>query len=101
MKTAVWENIRDKLRHVVHVAGEILYGMTAFEWTRNLRQQRGEIERLFVLITFGDIIGLPLLPPYYTLRLFPYVIPVLNCWKRSLLRERDLTDLAGLIEGTG
>ena len=24
----------------------------------------------------------------------PYVVPSLNRWKRSLLRERDLTDLA-------
>ncbi|RLC90108.1 MAG: hypothetical protein DRI37_02250 [Chloroflexi bacterium] len=95
------EKIKQQLRHAAHVAGEVLYGMTAFEWTRNLRQQRGEVERLFVLVTFGDLIGLPFLPPYYSLRLFPYVIPVLNSWKRSLLRERDLTDLADLIEGAG
>ncbi|HEY68882.1 MAG TPA: hypothetical protein G4N97_11505 [Thermoflexia bacterium] len=73
--------------------------MTIFDWLRGMRQQRGEIERLFVLITFGDIVGLPILPPYYTLRLLPYVVPTLNRWKRSLLRERDLTDLAELIEG--
>jgi len=73
--------------------------MTIFDWQRGLRQQRGEIERMFVLITFGDIVGLPILPPYYTLRLLPYVVPALNRWKRSLLRERDLTDLAELIEG--
>lgn len=93
------ENIRNKLRRARRTAGEILYGMTIFDWTRGLRQQRGEVERLFVLITFGDIIGLPILPPYYTLRLLPYVVPALNRWKRSLLRERDLTDLAELIEG--
>ena len=95
----MWENIRDRIRRAGRVAGEILYGMTIFDWQRGLRQQRGEIERLFVLITFGDIVGLPILPPYYTLRLLPYVVPTLNRWKRSLLRERDLTDLAELIEG--
>jgi len=93
------KRIRDKIRHAAHTAGEIFYGMTIFDWLRGLRQQRGEIERLFVLITFGDIVGLPILPPYYSLRLLPYVIPSLNRWKRSLLRERDLTDLAQLIEG--
>jgi hypothetical protein len=93
------ERIRERIRHAVHTAGEILYGATVFEWVRSLRQQRGEIERLFVLITFGDIVGLPILPPYYTLRLLPYVVPVLNRWKRSLLRERDLTDLSELIDG--
>ncbi|RLC98209.1 MAG: hypothetical protein DRI77_05560 [Chloroflexi bacterium] len=73
--------------------------MTVFDWKRGLRQQRGEIERLFILITFGDLVGLPILPPYYTLRLLPYTVPAINRWKRSLLRERDLTDLAELIEG--
>ena len=53
---------------------------------------------LIVLVTFGDIVGLPMLPPYYTLRLLPYVVPILNRWKRSLLRERDLTDLTELID---
>jgi hypothetical protein len=77
----------------------MIYGATVFEWVRGLRRQRGEVEQLFVLITFGDLLGLPILPPYYTLRLLPYVVPLLNRWKRSLLRERDWTDLAELIEG--
>jgi hypothetical protein len=72
---------------------EFLYGMTVFEWVRDMQRKRGEIERLFVLITFGDIVGIPILPPYYTLRLLPYIVPTINRWKRSLLRERDLTDL--------
>ena len=99
MHTSAQERIREKIRHAAHAVSEILYGMTIFDWQRGLRQQRGEIERLFVLITFGDIVGLPILPPYYTLRLLPYVVPTINRWKRSLLRERDLTDLAELIEG--
>ena len=96
---SLWERIRPWIRHATHVACEILYGMTTFEWARETRRERGEVERLFVLVTFGDLIGLPLLPPYYTLRLLPYVVPAINRWKRGLLRERDWTDLAGLIEG--
>lgn len=99
VKTSVGEDIRDRLRRAGHAVGEILYGMTFFEWVRGVRRERGEVERLFVLVTFGDIVGLPILPPYYTLRLLPYVIPTLHRWKRGLLRERDLTDLAELIEG--
>jgi len=55
----------------------------------------GDLEHLFVLIVFGDIVGIPILPPYYTLRLLPYIIPEVNNWKRRMLREKDLTDLAG------
>ena len=97
----MWENIRDRIRRIRHAAGQILYGMTAYDWMRSVRRERGEIERLFVLITFGDIVGLPILPPYYTLRLLPYIVPTINRWKRSLLRERDWTDLTELIEGAG
>jgi hypothetical protein len=93
------ENIQDRLRQTARAAGEFIYGMTTYGWVRDLRRERGEVEQLFALITFGDLVGLPILPPYYTLRLLPYIVPTINCWKRSLLRERDWTDLAGLIEG--
>ena len=97
----VREDIRNRLRQVAHAVRDILYGMTTYDWARDLRRERGEVERLFVLVTFGDLVGLPILPPYYTLRLLPYVVPVINRWKRSLLRERDWTDLTELIEGLG
>jgi hypothetical protein len=99
MAETLRERLRAKIAQARHVASELIYGATVFDWVRGLRRQRGDVERLFVLITFGDLIGLPILPPYYTLRLLPYVVPLLNRWKRSLLRERDWTDLAELIEG--
>jgi hypothetical protein len=42
----------------------------------------------------GDLVGIPILPPYYALRLLPYVLPSITGLRRSLLRERDLTELA-------
>lgn len=99
MQGSTRERIGNKVRHAARVAGQVLYGMTVYGWVRDVRQQRGEIERLFVLVTFGDIVGIPILPSYYTLRLLPYVVPSVSRWKRSLLRERDWSDLSGLIEG--
>ena len=95
------ERIRYLTRHTVNAVYEILYGMTTFDWVRDLRRERGSVEKLFVMVTFGDIIGIPILPPYYTLRLLPYIVPTINHWKRSLLRERDWTDLVDIIEGIG
>ena len=97
----MWEEILDKLRRIGRATGEVIYGMTTFDWVRDMQRERGEVERLFVLITFGDLVGLPILPPYYTMRLLPYIVPTINRWRRSLLRERDWTDLTGLIEGIG
>jgi len=70
----------------------ILYGMTLHEMDLELRKERGNLDHLFMLSVFGDLVGLPLLPPYYSLRLLPYIIPSIEKWKRSLLREKDLTD---------
>jgi hypothetical protein len=96
-----WQDIRDRARRAARAACEFIYGATTFEWVCDMRRKRGEMEHLFALIAFGDIVGLPILPPYYTLRLLPYVVPMINRWKRSMLRERDWTDLTELIEGIG
>ena len=81
---------------LLKVLREILYGMTAHEMDLELKKERGSLDHLFMLIVFGDLVGLPLLPPYYSMRLLPYIIPSLETWKRRLLRERDLTDFASM-----
>jgi len=73
---------------------DVLYGYTTHELNLELRKERAQVERLFMLAVFGDLIGLPILPPYYAMRILPFIVPSLRSWKRSLLRERDLTDLA-------
>jgi hypothetical protein len=83
-----------KKQALIRTLGQILYGMTIHEWVREIEQQRGSVERLFVLVVFGDLlVGVPILPPYYCLRLLPYIVPHLEGWRRTMLRERDLTDL--------
>ena len=71
---------------------EFLYGMAGHDMTRFALKTRGSMEHLFILITMGDLLGIPILPPYYSLRLLPYVVPQIATWKRRMLRERDLTD---------
>lgn len=83
-----WQAISDWLKGFV-------YGMTYFEMEKQLRRERADLEHLFVLISFGDLIGLPILPPYYSMRLLPFIVPMLSGWRRRMLRERDLTDLVG------
>lgn len=82
-----------RLRQLFVALGYMIYGATIYEMVRDLRKERANLERLFILIVFGDILGVPVLPPYYTLRLLPYVMPNITGWRRSMLRERDLTDL--------
>src|SRR5947208_793028 len=71
---------------------EFLYGMTGHEFARHAVAARASLEHLFILVTMGDLVGVPILPPYYSLRLLPYVVPQISTWKRRMLREKDLTD---------
>ncbi len=71
---------------------EVIYGMAAHDMSRYAVRTRASMEHLFILITMGDMIGVPILPPYYSLRLLPYVVPQIATWKRRLLREKDVSD---------
>ena len=71
---------------------EFAYGMTGFEFARHAMETRAALESLFMTVVVGDMIGLPVIPPYYSLRLLPYVTPEVATWKRRVLRERDFTD---------
>ena len=84
---------QSRIRSLAHALGQMVYGMSVYEMVRNLNRERGMLERLFILAVFGDVLGVPLLPPYYALRLLPYVVPRIDSWRYSMLRERDMTDL--------
>jgi hypothetical protein len=81
----ILNQIRDFLR-------DFLYGLGGFEFERHAVSMRASLETLFMTITVGDIIGLPIIPPYYSMRLLPYVVPSIATWKRRVLRERELSE---------
>jgi hypothetical protein len=71
---------------------EFVYGMGSYEFARHAMEERAARESLFMVVTLGDMIGVPVMPPYYALRLLPYAVPDLEAWKRRALRERAATD---------
>jgi hypothetical protein len=71
---------------------EVMYGMASHDMTRYAIRTRASMEHLFILVTMGDLLGVPILPPYYSMRLLPYAVPQIATWKRRMLREKDLTD---------
>ncbi len=81
-----------RLAHWRRVLGGVLYGMFVHDMARAMTRTRGTMEHLFILITFGDLVGVPILPPYYAMRLLPFVVPEIRGWRRRLLRERDIVD---------
>ena len=71
---------------------EFFYGMMLHEPAVVAVQEKASLERILFLVTFGGMLGLPICPPYYSMRLLPHVFPRLDQWKRSMLREKDWTD---------
>jgi hypothetical protein len=71
---------------------EFIYGMTGHEFARHAVATRASLETIFMAVSVGDMIGLPVIPPYYSLRLLPFVVPQIASWKRRVLRERHFSD---------
>ena len=88
----IFSSLSAKLKGSYKVVGEIMYGLLLYEPVLVMRKERGHLDNLFMLVIFGDMVGLPLLPPYYSLRLLPHIIPSFKTWKRRVLREKDVTD---------
>ena len=86
------EDQKEEKRSAFQKLKDILYGMGAHDMARYALRTRASMEHLFILITMGDMIGVPILPPYYSLRLLPYVVPNISTWKRRMLREKDVSD---------
>lgn len=86
------EEKRSFFKRAKTALGDYIYGMASHDMSRYALKTRGSMEHLFILITMGDLLGVPILPPYYSLRLLPYVVPQISTWKRRMLREKDLTD---------
>jgi hypothetical protein len=70
---------------------EFLYGMTGHEFARHALETRSSLETVFMVSLVGDMVGLPIMPPYYSLRLLPFVVPSVVTWKRRVLREHDFS----------
>ena len=54
----------------------------------HLRKEIHKREDLFLLLCFGDLLGLPM-PGYLSLRLLPYVLKDLELWRRRIARRRS------------
>jgi hypothetical protein len=88
----LFSSLKAKLKGSRKVVKEVAYGLMLHEMDLEMKKEKGHLDSLFMLVVFGDLIGLPLLPPYHSLRLLPHILPSLETWKRRVLREKDLTD---------
>ena len=78
-----------RLASLREAVSRFMYGMTGYEFARHAVEMRHQMEAVFIVVTMGDLIGVPVLPPVYSLRLLPYVVPEIATWKRHMARRKD------------
>ena len=86
----------EKIEKVRRFFKDFFIGMAYWEVEQTAIQEKIARHHLFLLLTFGDLLGVPIFSPYYSLRILPYVLPGIDSWKRGMLRERDLTEVKSL-----
>jgi hypothetical protein len=91
------KELKKILKSFLRASREFIYGMTTYETVHYNLAKRGSLEHLFFLLTLGDLIGVPIVRPYYSLRLLPFVATRIDIWKHLILREKDITDTASEI----
>ena len=89
MNQLVKASVSDSHRKWRLVVRDFIFGMFGYEFVQSAVEMRANMETLFMLVTLGDMVGVPILPPYHSLRLLPYVVPQIETWKRRVLRERE------------
>ena len=92
----IFSRITTQAGRVRRAASEFIYGAAAYDMVCYAVRLRAETENIFMLAAFGDMLGLPIMPPYYSLRLLPFIVPQITTWKRRVLREKDFLDTEGL-----
>lgn len=94
-------SIMARLQSALRSLKQFLYGATGYEFVRHAMEMKREAESLFMLVTMGQLVGVPIMPPVYTLRLLPYLACDVGKWKRDVTRkkefwEKEEFDLHGL-----
>jgi len=88
--------VSHRLESLAKALKDFFFGATAFEIQQTVRQEKLARRDLILLFSFGDLLGVPVFPPYYSLRLLPYFHPALDSWKKRMLKEKDLTEIPSL-----
>lgn len=81
-----FESFMKKLR-------EFAFGFFVFDPLITIKKILWMINMAFMDITIGDMLGIPILPPLYRLKLLPYWYPNIERWRNMRMREYDVTDL--------
>jgi hypothetical protein len=64
--------------------GEFFYGMSLAGYEKKLRQQFMELNDLFMLLCYMELVGLPNPAALYLLEVYPYFLDEFHTWHRRM-----------------
>src|SRR5207247_9682316 len=83
---------KTRARKVKEGVKGVFYGMAAHGHVTAALRTRMYLEHLFMFITLGDMPGVPVITPYYSLKSLPYADPNMNSSTTRVFRERAFSD---------
>ncbi len=77
-KRELWQNIQD-----------FFHGMAVTGYERQVRGQAIELEDLFLLLCFADMLGLPNPAALYLFDVYPLILEEFHLWHRRMGMDRS------------
>jgi hypothetical protein len=78
---------------LIQAIKDFLYGFFLHGMVSGVHEEKRELEDVFMLFIVGEMIGVPVFPGFYHLRLVPYYAARFPRWKEKTLKPRDLLDI--------
>ena len=72
-----WHQFRENV-------GEFFFGMSLAGYEKQLREQFMELNDLFMLLCFMELVGLPNPASIYLLEVYPYFLEEFHVWHRRM-----------------
>jgi len=80
----------EKIKKVLRAVREFLEGAMNVSASHIIRKEACDANDNFILLLFGDLLGIPNPTSYYTLELLPYLADELEGWERRMLMRRSI-----------
>jgi hypothetical protein len=68
---------------------DFVHGIAYSQYERELRKQAGELNDLFLLLCYMEIVGLPNPATLYLLDIYPYLLEQFHLWHRRMGMDRS------------
>ena len=77
------------LDEVLKNLSDFFYGMALAGYEKKLREELNDLNDLFMLLCFMELVGLPNPATIYLMEIYPYVLEEFHLWHRRMGMDRS------------